>query len=340
MSAVSASKSRRINPLDRKIPENPKYSHIRSTIDTGSSLTRYIEKVEQLKRDYKIRKGEIFKRMKVTTFVQLVLQIAEYEYQQTSRSEDPPDHHLAAGDRPDTADREVQKIQTNNSMDIPTSAGDRDGAESSRSTLQSVIRGVGEIDVNAPPPPPSQPFVDDTCPYLLLDVRDNDAYHQCHIITAKVYPSAMLARSVNYETKDMLSYKNQPGKIILIYDEDEKIAPKVCTTLIQREYDNIFLLSGGLKVAYRLFPESLITGMPPLSVTEKKEKPKEIEPANKKHFEQSDYDGLEMYLDNALKDNRIGSRLSRQTASRTCSVTTQKSSVSDMSVTERPPFKC
>ena len=67
----------------------------------------------------------------------------------------------------------------------------------------------------------------------------------------------------------------------------------------------------GLKVAYRLFPESLITGTPPLSVTEKREKPKEIERATKKHFEHSDYDGLQMYLDNALKDNRIGSKYIR-----------------------------
>jgi len=33
--------------------------------------------------------------------------------------------------------------------------------------------------------------------------------------------------------------------VILLYDNDEKIAPAAATTLVQRGYDNIFMLSGG-----------------------------------------------------------------------------------------------
>ncbi len=82
-------------------------------------------------------------------------------------------------------------------------------------------------------------------PYLLLDIREKDEYEACHIISALSYPIAMLSRSVNNETKEMLSYKNQPGKIIIVYDDDEKLCPKAATTLVQRGYDNLFLLSGG-----------------------------------------------------------------------------------------------
>jgi len=42
-----------------------------------------------------------------------------------------------------------------------------------------------------------------------------------------------------------LTQKNKPGKIIVVYDEDERIAPAVATTFIQREVDNVFMLSGG-----------------------------------------------------------------------------------------------
>ena len=52
---------------------------------------------------------------------------------------------------------------------------------------------------------------DDTAPYLLLDIRDRDEYDQCHIITALNYPIAMLSRSINNETKELLAYKNQEG---------------------------------------------------------------------------------------------------------------------------------
>lgn len=82
-------------------------------------------------------------------------------------------------------------------------------------------------------------------PYLLLDLRDRDDYEKCHMITALSYPMAMLSRSINNETADMLAYKNQPGKIIVVYDDDERISPKAATTLVQRGYDNLFLLSGG-----------------------------------------------------------------------------------------------
>ena len=41
------------------------------------------------------------------------------------------------------------------------------------------------------------------------------------------------------------SQKNQPGRIIVVYDEDERIAPQAATTLVQRGYDNLFMLSGG-----------------------------------------------------------------------------------------------
>lgn len=40
--------------------------------------------------------------------------------------------------------------------------------------------------------------------------------------------------------------KNKPGKIIILYDEDERIAPQAATTFVQREVDNVFMLSGGI----------------------------------------------------------------------------------------------
>lgn len=63
----------------------------------------------------------------------------------------------------------------------------------------------------------------------------------------------MLSRSVNFETPEMLAFRNKPGHIIIIYDEDERIAPRAATTLVQRGYCNLFLLSGGLKVSVKEF---------------------------------------------------------------------------------------
>ena len=43
----------------------------------------------------------------------------------------------------------------------------------------------------------------------------------------------------------LIPQRNIPGKIIVVYDEDERIAPHAATTLVQRGYDNLFMLSGG-----------------------------------------------------------------------------------------------
>lgn len=96
-------------------------------------------------------------------------------------------------------------------------------------------------------------------PYLILDIRDVDAYKQGRIVTSKSYPAVRLSRSVNYESKDMIKFKNVPGKLIIVADADESLAAKFATVLIQRGYDNVFVLSGGLRVAKIKFPEQLIT---------------------------------------------------------------------------------
>ena len=56
----------------------------------------------------------------------------------------------------------------------------------------------------------------------------------------------------------MLHYKNKEGKLIVVYDYDEIIAHKFATTLVQRGYDNVFMLSGGIRVTQIKFPSCLV----------------------------------------------------------------------------------
>ncbi len=46
----------------------------------------------------------------------------------------------------------------------------------------------------------------------------------------------------------MLHYKNREGKMIIVYDYDELTSHKFATTLVQRGYDNFFMLSGGIRI--------------------------------------------------------------------------------------------
>ncbi|NWZ87952.1 CEP41 protein, partial [Poecile atricapillus] len=136
-------------------------------------------------------------------------------------------------------------------------------------SVPSVISGVGELDLERDSPKEEESQARETpypdCPFLLLDVRDRDAYEQCHIVGAYSYPIATLSRTMNPYTNNILEYKNAHGKIIIVYDNDERLASQAATTMCERGFENLFMLSGGLKVLAQKIPEGLITGTLPAS---------------------------------------------------------------------------
>ncbi|KAJ8393410.1 hypothetical protein AAFF_G00061320 [Aldrovandia affinis] len=287
--------------LKKRIPQNPKYQHVKSRLDTGSSLLKYMERLEEIKKNYRYKKGELFKRLKVTTFAQLVIQVASVAEVndividgETSRLEDNISVLSGSdGDCPSVRPNGSPAQFTNNNGD----SGDT--GNSARSTLQSVISGVGELDLErngqrtgnltpeSSPGLSELPYPD--CPYLLLDVRDRDDYDQCHIVSAYSYPVATLSRTMNPYTKEVLEYKNAPGKIIILYDEDERIASQAATTMCERGFENLFMLSGGLKVSRR---------------------------AEKRwRFTSEDLGKIQLHMEEAYLPSEPGSRLSRMSMS-------------------------
>ncbi|XP_029009949.1 centrosomal protein of 41 kDa isoform X2 [Betta splendens] len=264
--------------MKKRIPKNAKYEHVKTRLDTGCSLTKYLEKLEDIKKNYRYRKDEIFKRLKVTTFAQLVLQVASVS--DLDESDNDCELHAPEDGVVSGAGLDCLSGRTNGSLQESPRSERQDADDAgdacctARSTLLSVISGVGELNVdrNSPktantllssPEPVDSLYPD--CPYLLLDVRDRDQYDLCHIISAHSFPVAMLSRTMNPYTKEVLEYKNAAGKILIVYDEDERIASQAATTMCERGFENLFMLSGGLKVVAQKFPEGLTTGSMPTS---------------------------------------------------------------------------
>ncbi|XP_038667720.1 centrosomal protein of 41 kDa [Scyliorhinus canicula] len=333
--------------LKKRVVPNPKYRYVRARIDTGYSLSKYMEKIDELRRNYRYKRDELFKRLKVTTFSQLVLQVASVNEQGDEMLEELQ-REEGSNSVISALDPELRAIKVNDEQDpveLPQKSPieliskdeSNEKALSPRSTLQSVISGVGEIDLEketqklshpelCPCPEKTEgPYPD--CPYLLLDVRDRDAYDQCHIIGANSYPIAMLSRTMNPYTKELLDYKNAPGKIILLYDEDERIASQAATTLCERGFENLFMLSGGLKVVAQMFPEGLTTGsiplscQPPVLLTSRRRHSTAKEPTrsaeDKLRFTKDDLNKIQCYLDEILLPSDSPSNFSRLSSSRT-----------------------
>ncbi|XP_062318851.1 centrosomal protein of 41 kDa [Osmerus eperlanus] len=329
--------------LKRRIPQNPKYQHVKTRLDTGCSLTKYMERLEEIKKNYRYRKDELFKRLKVTTFAQLVIQVASVSELNESVNEDETprlEDNMSVFSEP-----EIKRLSENTDgspLQYPTPAHFLDNSNnagdagfSPRSTLQSVISGVGELDLDKEDQkviltPVSSHRETDTrypdCPYLLLDVRDREQYDQCHIISAYSYPIATLSRTMNPYTREVLDYKNASGKIIIVYDEDERMASQVATTMCERGFENLFMLSGGLKVIAQKFPVGITTGSIPASclpsptgtvVGRKRSTPRQVFlPAERKwRFSSDDLAKIQHYLEEMLVPTNPNSRLSSRMSS-------------------------
>ncbi|XP_069812351.1 centrosomal protein of 41 kDa isoform X2 [Dendropsophus ebraccatus] len=339
--------------LKKRIPQNPKYQHVKTRLDTGNSMTKYLERIEEIKRNYRYKKDELFKRIKVTTFAQLVLQVASVsDENETADITSEELLRLEESNSVMSDDGELASDRTNGKgspVDVPLSPiqlidtiGGGESVNSARSTLQSVISGVGELDLDNKPRKTSKkdpqsspgslekPYPD--CPFLLLDVRDRDCYDQCHIIGAYNYPTAMLSRTMNPFTQEILNFKNAHGKIIILYDEDERIASQAATTMCERGFENLFMLSGGLKVIAQKFPDGLTTGSFPVTClpqptqsksARKRTTPREPTTAaeNKCRFSGEDLEKIEQHLEKLLVPTDTASRFSRLSTARSESKT-------------------
>ncbi|KAL0483542.1 41 kD caentrosomal protein A [Acrasis kona] len=110
---------------------------------------------------------------------------------------------------------------------------------------------------------------EDNKTFMLLDVRDADDFTRCHLLGAVHYPAPMLSRSVNPLLPEMYSFKNKEGKLLIIYDYDEKIVIPLGNLFFEKGFDNVEVLTGGLKDFGVQFPE-LIQGTLPEDPTLKK----------------------------------------------------------------------
>jgi len=304
------------NLLQKKIVRNPRYANVESRLDTGASLTRHQRRVDDIQENFKIRPNEIFKRVKLSSLAELVLQVGE---QDRLESLEPAP-------------------QNGNGATAPPS-----GPQRSYTQLSDVICGVGARDLTTKPETgdTSQSGDDyNDCPYLLLDCQSEAAYEKCHIRNARHFDGTTLNRVMNPYSKELRDYINKEGKIIVIYDDIEEHANKIVTNLTERGFTNVFLLSGGLKLIARRGLHSLVTGAYPRTCfTEDIQKaansypkrgfiapgPGAPQDPDRRKFSEGELAQLRYQLDQYLQDNCATSYMPRRS-------TTARSTVSRASV--------
>merc|ERR1712159_951326 len=69
LTMMARSRPKKRDPLQERIPTNPKYAHVKSTLDTGASMSKLVEKH---KDSFHPKKDEYFKRIKGSQLVELI----------------------------------------------------------------------------------------------------------------------------------------------------------------------------------------------------------------------------------------------------------------------------
>lgn len=140
---------------------------------------------------------------------------------------------------------------------------------------------------------------------------------------------------------ELYEQRNVQGKIIILYDEDERIASQAATTMCERGFENLFMLSGGksphhvthhtrpsklilfppgvegLKVIAQKIPEGMTTGSFPVAclpsptgssgrkLAALRQTPQPAE--NKWRFTPEDLNKIQHYLEEVLLPNESSS---------------------------------
>lgn len=103
---------------------------------------------------------------------------------------------------------------------------------------------------------------------LILDVRPFEEFEQCHVYGARHYDVAQLNKSTNNFPREVYFFRGPVtcDKMVVIYDEDGKLAPSVGNAFVEKGVENTYVVGGGFLAMCATSPGALV-GMPPSQET-------------------------------------------------------------------------
>ena len=108
--------------------------------------------------------------------------------------------------------------------------------------------------------------------FLLLDIREPEDFSKYRIKEAINFPAPLIAR--DKFLPQIMKFKNQPDRWIVVYHYDEKHSMPAATALFEKGFDNLLMLSGGIEEFYKKYPQLVEGDEPPehlLAIAEKEE---------------------------------------------------------------------
>ena len=257
--------------LKKRPSSNPRYNRVEAVVDSGASSTMQTL-LKQTEVSIKPQRDELFRRLRPLT---IAIYLEEKLMVQKQRELDllfpnpNPDHSL------ELLEEHKEWLQSDPHPPIDPRRNINKSTCSSVPRLHAPpLHGKNEKEnvssLLVPPPTLMTPVVVVKRKYLLLDVREKEDYEKGHIHTALHFPPTKLNHATNPYTAEILNFRNKEHHAILLYDLDEEIVVqrKVGNIFFEKGCDNVFVLSGGLRVFVQDFMH-LMDGVSPVPVIEK-----------------------------------------------------------------------
>ena len=210
----------RLSYMEKKIPMNPKFSHIKSSIDTGASAKNLAKTLSD--QELAKRRKELFRRIKCSRVYEILQSI-----QDTEDTESIYDV-VALGDGGDEEERSVSR----------KSLG-QESAVTRLSTVESSALGTAQCrDV------------------LVVDLRSPEEFGRSRIPLAVNHPGHLIVRDCF--TNAMKSFKvKTKGRAIVVYHTDDKQSAHYATLLVEKGWEEVWIIEGGFLEYMHSYPEGV-----------------------------------------------------------------------------------
>ena len=194
--------------MNKKSKINPKYSEVKSVLNTGKTM-----KDVNIASDNLIakKKGENFGRVNPSTLAKFI--------SDTNNTEESVFGLMKQSD-------DKENFDTQSVAESIYSVG-------KESTCSAVTCTTDMLGVTS------------ETKFILLDLRDEDEYKAFHIKESINFPAPNITRDKTFS--QLLRFKNLPDKLIVIYMSDERQGTHYAKLLFEKGFDNVYLLSGGVK---------------------------------------------------------------------------------------------
>ncbi|EKX42259.1 hypothetical protein GUITHDRAFT_111821 [Guillardia theta CCMP2712] len=108
---------------------------------------------------------------------------------------------------------------------------------------------------------------------LILDLRSQEEFDSFRIKGARSFPASMMSRSMYQFTPEIMQFKNKDGKLMVLYDLEERISVAIGNLWYEKGIDNFVILTGGIAAIVESDP-SVIEGDVPQELLNKLRKGK------------------------------------------------------------------